>query len=262
MSEKDLVIAGRDGAVGTITLNQPKRRNAINLQMWSALGEIAGQYAADPQVRVVVVTGAAGAFSAGADISQFEKQRATTADVAAYDAVSVLAYQRMAQMPKPTIAKIQGYCIGGGLGYALCCDLRIAAKNATFAIPAAKLGLAYSFDDVQALTSLVGESFAKEILFTGRQFDAAEALAMGLVNRVVPVSELDDYVMQYAETIGGNAPLTVRAAKVTVNEVQKAPAERALDNVVRAIDACYASEDYQEGRRAFAEKRKPQFAGR
>jgi len=157
---------------------------------------------------------------------------------------------------------IQGYCIGGGAGVALCCDLRIASEDARFAIPAAKLGLAYRWDDVYPLVQLVGASFAREILFTGRQFSADEALQMGLVNRVVPRSELESYVGEYAERIASNAPLTIRAAKRTIGEALKDPGDRRLDMVSELVDACFASDDYAEGRKAFMEKRKPEFKGR
>ncbi|MCK5363782.1 MAG: enoyl-CoA hydratase/isomerase family protein, partial [Gammaproteobacteria bacterium] len=172
------------------------------------------------------------------------------------------AHEDLTTIDKPTIAMIQGYCIGGGAGIALCCDLRIASEDARFGIPAAKLGLAYRWDDVYPLVQLVGASFAKEILFTGRQFSAEEALQMGLVNRVVPRSELESYAGEYAERIASNAPLTVRSAKRTIGEALKDPGDRNLDMVSELVDACFASDDYAEGRKAFMEKRKPEFKGR
>jgi enoyl-CoA hydratase/carnithine racemase len=182
----------------------------------------------------------------------------------------VLEYNRIAgqanaaiiDFPKPTIAMIQGYCVGGGLGLALCCDLRLAAEDARFAVPAAKLGLGYAFDGIKRLVDVVGPSFAKEIFYTARQFDSAEALQMGLVNRVVPTANIEAYVRDYAATIGGNAPLTVNAVKLCVNEATRDPDKRNLSAAQLAVDACFASADYAEGRTAFIEKRKPAFRGR
>jgi enoyl-CoA hydratase/carnithine racemase len=156
---------------------------------------------------------------------------------------------------------IRGYCIGGGLGLALCTDLRICSDNSRFGVPAAKLGLGYGYVGVKRLVDLVGPSFAKEIFFTARQFDTQEALAMGLVNRVVPSGELESYVKNYAETISGNAPLTVHAVKVTVAQAVAADSRRDIALADRLVEQCYASNDYKEGRKAFMEKRKPQFTG-
>jgi len=163
--------------------------------------------------------------------------------------------------PKPTIAMIRGYCIGGGLGLAVCCDLRVASDNSRFAVPAAKLGLGYSFPGIKRLADLVGPSFTKEIFYTARQFDAAEAVSMGLVNRAVPVAELEAYVKTYADTIAGNAPLTVNAVKFIANETVKDESKRDPKRCAELVKRCFDSKDYIEGRRAFMEKRKPAFTG-
>jgi enoyl-CoA hydratase/carnithine racemase len=157
---------------------------------------------------------------------------------------------------------IRGFCIGGGVGVAASCDLRFAADDARFAVPAAKLGLGYRYVGVKRLVDLVGPSFAKEIFFTGRQFSTAEALAMGLANRGVPAAELEAAVRDAATGIANNAPLTVSSIKLSVGEAMKPETERDLDKVQAAVDACFASEDYIEGRTAFMEKRKPVFKGR
>ena len=149
--------------------------------------------------------------------------------------------------------------MGGGASVATHCDLRIAAENARFAIPPAKLGLAYRWEDVYPLVQLIGPTFAREILYTGRLFTAAEALQMGLVNRVVPTGELESYVADYASTIAGNAPLTVHAIKQTVQETLKDPQDRNLPLIEELVEACFASDDYREGQDAFMEKRKPNF---
>ncbi len=156
---------------------------------------------------------------------------------------------------------IRGYCIGGGVGLAVCCDLRICSGNSRFAIPAAKLGVGYRYAGLKRLSDLVGPAFAKEMFFTARQFDAEEARAMGLVNRVVPEAELESYVKNYADTIAGNAPLTVSSVKYIVGEVVKEESERDLARAAELVKKCFDSKDYVEGRTAFMEKRKPVFTG-
>jgi enoyl-CoA hydratase len=262
MTQTDKMLARREGAVGYLIFNNPERHNAVSLEMWAAATRILEQFRTDDAVRVVVVTGAGGkAFISGADISKFGDERATEAAVAHYNETVATANRTFHEFPKPTIAMIRGYCIGGGLGLAVCCDLRICSDNSRFGIPAAKLGLGYGFLGIKRLTDLVGPSFAKEIFFTARQFDAEEARLMGLVNRVLPAEELDAYVRNYAETIAGNAPLTVNAVKFIVGESVKDPDKRDLARADALVQACFNSKDYVEGRTAFMEKRKPVFTG-
>jgi enoyl-CoA hydratase/carnithine racemase len=245
-----------------MTFNNPERHNAVSLEMWEAASGIMDAFARDDDVRVVVITGAGGkAFVSGADISKFESERANEEAQARYNAMVAKANDSLYEFPKPTIAMIRGYCIGGGLGLAVCCDLRIASDNSRFAIPAAKLGLGYGFPGIKRLSDLVGPSFAKEIFFTARQFDAAEAQTMGLVNRVLPVDKLEAYVKDYADTIGANAPLTVNAVKFIANETVRDESGRDLDRCAAMVKRCFASQDFIEGRRAFMEKRKPAFTG-
>jgi len=259
----DKIIVEKSDGIGRFIFNQPKKHNVISFEMWQGISRVMGDFAADDSVRVIVLSGAGEkAFSAGADISEFAKLRTTKEGIEEFERAAVKAHEDLDTIDKPTIAMIQGYCIGGGAGVALCCDLRIASEDARFGIPAAKLGLAYRWDDVYPLVQLVGASFAKEILFTGRLFSAEEALQMGLVNRVVPRSELESYVGEYAARIASNAPLTVRAAKRTVGEALKDPGDRDLDMISKLVDECFASDDYAEGRKAFMEKRKPAFKGR
>jgi enoyl-CoA hydratase/carnithine racemase len=257
------MIARKDGAVGWMVFNNPARHNAVSVDMWKAVPEILDEFARDSEVRIVVLAGAGHkAFISGADISEFGEKRNSREAVEAYNAIGDAANRAIVECKVPTIAMIEGYCIGGGLGVALCCDLRIAADNARFGVPAAKLGLGYGFAGIKRLADVVGPSFAKEIFFTARQFDAAEALQMGLVNRVRPAAELEKYVADYAATIGGNAPLTIAAVKLCVGEWARDPAKRDLAACQAAVDTCFASQDYVEGRTAFMEKRKPAFRGR
>jgi len=202
------------------------------------------------------------AFVSGADISEFDKLRSTPEQVKVYEANSKDAHEAITTLEKPLIAMIRGFCIGGGLAIALSADLRIAADDGQFGVPAAKLGLGYGYSGIKVLMDLVGPSLAKEIFFTGRRFNAGEAYDMGLINRVVPVDELESSVSELAQMISANAPLTVKAAKAAINEGAKNPDDRDLDTVDAMVKACFDSEDYKEGRAAFMEKRKPQFEGR
>lgn len=259
----DKLIAKKEGSIGWIVFNNPARHNAVSMDMWQSLPPVLDAYAKDPDIRVVIVKGAGEkAFVAGADISQFKEKRTGAEAVAAYNVAGENAHKALQDCPKPTIAMIRGYCIGGGAAVALDCDIRIAAEDARFAIPAGKLGLGYRFPGIKRLADVVGPAFAAEIFFTARQFNAAEAFQMNLVNRVVPVAELEIYTLDYASTITNNAPLTLAAVKRSIIECLKNPAERDLDLCQKMVDACFASEDYKEGQTAFMEKRKPVFKGR
>lgn len=257
------MIAEQDGPIGWIIFNNPARRNAMSLEMYQAIPEIMAAYEQDDAVRVVVLRGAGDkAFISGADISSFEKVRSSPEDTTAWDAITSAASTSLYEAVKPTIAMINGYCMGGGVSMALSCDLRIASDKARFGIPAAKLGLGYGTAGLIKLLNTVNPAFAKEIFFTARQFSAEEAHTMGLINRVLPEQQLEGYVREYAETIAGNAPLTIRAVKATVRELLKDPDQRDLASSEALVTACFGSEDYVEGRRAFMEKRPPQFKGR
>jgi len=262
MAKTDKVLSRKEGGVGYVVFNNPERLNAMSLDMWAATTRIMDEFKNDDSLRVVVLTGAGGkAFVSGADISRFGAERSNEEAVAHYNDTVEKASLALHTYPKPTIAMIRGYCIGGGLGIAMCCDLRIATEKSTFAVPAAKLGLGYGHKGVKRLMDVVGPSFTKEIFYTARQFKADEAQMMGLINRVVPDAELESYVKKYADTIAGNAPLTIKALKYVVGEILKDESKRDIKGAEDVVNACFRSKDYLEGRDAFMEKRKPVFTG-
>src|SRR5438067_5496038 len=249
--------------VGVITFNNPEKRNAMSLDMWEGLGHALIELRDDPDVRVVVMVGTGDkAFVSGADISQFEKTRHNAEASEEYSRRSAAQRALLANYPKPTIACIRGFCLGGGVQVAMMSDIRIAAGDSRFGIPAAKLGIAYGYDGLKHLVSLVGPSWARLIMYTGMRIDAAEAVRIGLVDRVLPDAELWDATMEIARTISDNAPLAIKAAKITIAEVLKDESKRDMDAIKRIGMACMDSEDFREGRTAFMEKRKPKFKGR
>lgn len=261
MSEEK-ILTRRDGGVAEIIFNNPAKRNAVSLDMWERMIEVLSEFEADPGVRVLVVSGAGGkAFVSGADISKFESQRASKEAVEYYGKISASAYETLYNFSKPTIAKINGYCIGGGMALAVTCDLRYCEEGSRFAIPAAKLGLGYGYAGIKRLADLVGISRAMEVFYTARMFSAQEAYDMGLVNAVLPVEALDGRVNETTAMITQNAPLTIATAKAAGRQVTTPSTERDLSEVERMVATCFQSSDYTEGRRAFMEKRKPKFTG-
>jgi enoyl-CoA hydratase len=263
LSKTERMIALKEGAIGWITFNNPARHNAVSMVMWEALYDIVTDYGQDESIRVIVVKGAGEkAFVSGADVSEFEEKRSSPETTKVYNETAQKASRALKDVNKPTIAMIRGYCVGGGVSTALSCDLRIAAEGSSFAVPAAKLGLGYEYEGIRKLMDLVGPSFAKEIFFTARQFTAPEALAMGLINRLLPADQLETYVRNYAATIAANAPLTVASIKTIVAEALKDESVRDKRLCQEVVDRCFNSADYAEGRQAFMEKRKPKFTGR
>lgn len=258
----DKILTERSGEVARVIFNQPEKRNAVSLEMWEAVEAAVTEFANDPDVRILILSGAGGkAFVSGADVSKFESERATEEGVAHYNATTKRVYDLIEAFPKPTIAQIDGFCIGGGVALSVCCDIRICGQGSQFAIPAARLGLGYGFPGIKRLSNLVGPSFAKEIFFTARRFDAEEARVMGLVNRVVDDGKVAEAAEEMAATIAANAPMTVASVKYIVGQTVKDESARDLAECERQVKACFDSKDYIEGRQAFLEKRKPNFVG-
>ena len=261
--QEQKIIGRRDGAVGHVVFNNPTKLNAVSLDMWDGFVGILKDYAQDPEIRCVVVSGSGGkAFVSGADISKFESERANAEAQKRYEAISKEGYESLYDFPKPTIAKITGYCIGGGMNLAACCDLRYCNEGARFGVPAAKLGLGYGFLRIERLSRIVGLPRAMEFLFTAKQFSSREAYEMGLVNGVAADAELDAMVAKITDAIAQNAPLTIALAKASAREIAKPESLQDHKKLEKMAVACFDSEDFKEGRRAFMEKRKPVFKGK
>jgi len=253
----------RQGPVGWLTFNNPARRNAISIDMWEAIPKALDRFERDAGIRVIVLKGEGDkAFVSGADVSQYEKQRSSAEGVRYYEEIADRVQQRLLSCDKVIIAMIRGYCLGAGVNVALCCDLRLAAEDARFGVPAAKIGLGYRASSLKNLVDTVGPAYAREVLLTGRQFSAAEARTMGLVHRVVPVAGLESLVIETCAMISDNAPLTIRASKRIVRELTKSGSEFDAQACAALVKQCFDSQDYVEGRRAFMEKRKPVFQGK
>ncbi len=257
------ILADKDGTVGLIVINNPERRNAISLEMWEGISEAFDIFAKEASVRCIVMSGAGEkAFASGADISQFKERRSDAASAESYAKISVAGRKKILNCEKPLIAKIRGFCMGGGLGIALATDIRIASKDSQFGVPAARLSIAYDRVNLGNLVNLVGPSKAKEILLTAKRYTAEEAMEMGLINACVPIEELDSAVADMTDRISENAPLSMLASKLTINELMKDEAEFNGKLVEEMTRACFNSSDYQEGQDAFLNKRKPIFTGK
>ena len=250
------MIAEKSDGIGWITFNNPARRNAMSLEMWEGIDVILEDFEKDESVHVVVMKGAGGkAFVSGADISEFKEKRNNAEAAAYYASVSEGARARLAHLAKPLIAMIDGFCLGGGLAVALAADMRFASEQSQFGVPAARLGIAYGFDGLRRLVSLVGPAMANEIMFTATRINAEEAARIGLINRVLPPEELEAHTRAYCDTLADNAPLSIKAHKIILAELSKENADQSKIDAV--AEMCFNSADYKEGRTAFMEKRKP-----
>lgn len=262
-SPTDRVESWLDQTTLHIRFNNVARHNALSVDMWEAVPTLLALAEHDERVRLVVFSGAGEkAFVSGADISQFEDMRAAQEAVKKYEHMAETALMSIYNFPKPTLACIQGFCIGGGVNVAISCDMRIAASNAVFSVPAAKLGLGYRYSAMKNLVDLIGPGAAKDLFFTARKIDAQEALHLGLITRVCDVEKLPELLLEYTSALAANAPITIGAAKAITREILKPSTELDMALCQQLIRHCFDSADYAEGRKAFMEKRKPVFKGR
>jgi enoyl-CoA hydratase len=256
------LIARKEGAIGWLIISNTAKLNAISFDMWTAMPKALAAFAADSEIRMVVLTGEGDkAFASGADISQFDQHRSSGDALAQYNRTLVEATNALLDFPKPTLAKVRGICIGGGLALSLNCDLRFCADDAVFRMPAARLGLGYEYAGIKRMVEVIGAANASDLFFSARKFGAEEAVRMGLVTRVSRAADFDTEFAQYCALIAENAPLTMAAAKLAIRESGKDAASRDMAQVESMYRACFSSEDYAEGRRAFMEKRTPRFRG-
>ncbi len=256
------MLANAQGRIGFVTFNQPEKRNAISVDMWSGLAEILRIFSADPAIRIVVMAGAGDkAFVSGADIGQFDKMRGDADAQSEYDRLTSEGRAALAQFNKPLIAEIRGFCLGGGLNIAMNADLRIAAEHSEFGAPAAKIGNVYGLEMASKLVSLIGPAHARMMLYTGSRIGSTQAERIGLINQAVPDENLHEKTLEIANAIADCAPLSVLAHKIVVTECLKDANKRDMASVQNSIKACLDSADYREGRRAFMEKRPPKFLG-
>ncbi len=261
-SSSEKIRAYKTGTIGWVEFNDPQKHNAISMDMATAIPDIVSEFEQDDQIRTVVLRGnGERAFAAGSNITSFEAVRKSPADNREYHAISERAYDAFYLCEKPTIAMINGYCIGGGLDFAASCDIRICSDSAIFAIPAGKLGVGYGYEGIMRLNRIIGESKGREVFFTARRYNAQEALDMGLVHEVVEAGKLVEHTTAFAKGIGTNAPLTLKAIKKSYLCLERQARATDMADAQALIDICFDSTDYKEGRAAFAEKRVPAFKG-
>jgi enoyl-CoA hydratase/carnithine racemase len=257
------ILVERANGLATVVFNRPRVRNAISLAMWSEIARVTGELANDDDVRAIVYRGAGvEAFASGADISEFTENRKDTESAVRYNRETHAAYEAIRFCPKPTVAMVYGFCMGGAMAIAMACDLRFAAEGSKFGIPAARLSIVYGVESVGQLVDLVGPAYAKDILYSARTVPGEEALRIGFIQRLLPVDELERYTYEYLKTVAANAPLSVRGAKVAVQYYLEGLDDARQKHLRDLATQAYESHDYREGTRAFLEKRPPRFAGR
>lgn len=259
----DQVLVEHDGSIATVVFNRPRMRNAISLAMWSEIALVTERLSKDDAVRAIVYRGAGTeAFASGADISEFQENRKDTETALAYSKQTEAAYSAMRLCPKPTVAMIFGFCMGGAMAIAMACDLRFAAVGSRFGIPAARLSIIYGLDPVHQLVDLVGPAYAKDILYSARALDGEEALRIGFIQRLLPAAELPDHTYEYLRGVAANAPLSIRGTKAQIQAIFDGITEAHRRALAQLSLQTFDSEDYKEGTRAFLEKRPPKFQGR
>lgn len=259
----DKIIASKEGAVARLVFNNPDKLNAISLEMWEGMGRAVKAIEADPQVRVIVVSGAGGkSFVAGADVSKYEEERMGENAQEHYARTGEIGLSALYESSKVTIAAIDGWCIGGGISVAVSCDLRYCSEQSQFGQPAMRYGIGYRYKSLRRLVDIIGVPASKDMLLGGLRFSAHEAYAKGLVGRVLSAAEFQPFIDDIAGKIAIGAPLTAQQVKYTLATILQDPDARDLDRCEEMFQTCYASKDYQEGIRAFAEKRKPVFTGK
>jgi enoyl-CoA hydratase/carnithine racemase len=259
----DDILVRRDEHIATVMFNRPKMRNAISLSMWTELASVIDGLVKDDAVRTIVFRGAGtDAFASGADISEFREHRKDTATALAYNATTAAAYGALRSCPKPTVAMIYGFCMGGAMGIAMACDLRFAAEGAKFGIPAARLNIIYPPEAIGQLVDLVGPAYAKDILYSARTLGDREALAIGLIQRLVPVADLEKTTYDYLHQLADNAPLSIRGSKQAIGFYLAGYTDERRRMMHEMAMQAFESEDYREGTTAFLEKRPPRFKGR
>ena len=257
------ILVQHDGPIATVVINRPAVRNAISLAMWTELTRVTEELGTTDSVRAIVYRGAGTvAFASGADISEFREQRKDAPSASRYNEQTAAAYTTIRECPKPTVAMIFGFCMGGAMAVAMACDLRFAGEGSKFGIPAARLSIIYGADSVGQLVDLVGPAYAKDILYSARTVDDREALAMGFIQRLVPPTELEAYTYDYLRKVAENAPLSVRGAKTTIESYLAGLTEERRKKLRDLAVEATESEDYKEGTRAFLEKRAARFLGR
>lgn len=260
----DRIIIKKEGPIGHLIFNNPDKLNALSLDMWEGMGRGVDQLEADPEVKVIVLSGAGEkAFVAGADVSKYEEERMGENAQEHYAQTGWEAMMKLYNSSKTTIAALNGYCYGGGISVAVCCDLRFGSSTVQVAQPALRYGIGYRYKSLRLVVDIVGSAPTKELLLGGMVWNADDCLNKGFVSTITPAGEeFNAYVKKTAERIAIGAPLTARQCKFSINTIVKDPDQRDLAKNEEMFLACYASDDYKEGIRAFAEKRKPQFKGR
>lgn len=257
----EIVISRPKPGVAAVTIERPARRNALNRAAWRDLASAFRELAAQPAVRLVVLTGAGGHFCAGADISEFPQLRADSASGALYEREVAAAYAAIRALPQPSVAAIAGYCAGGGCAISLSCDFRVIHEGARFGIPAAKLGTVYTIEECRLLLTIVGLANAKRILYGGGFFDAATAREMGFADQIVE-GDVVEGAIDFAAEMAANAPLALAGTKAILRALAEGDVERRRHQLEDMIRRALDSEDYREGAAAFLDKRPPNFTGR